>query len=34
MWRDEPVNWDKVLGGYEAAVDWPARTFYKELLER
>jgi Sulfotransferase domain len=23
-----------VLGSYEAAVDWPARTFYAELMER
>ena len=33
-WRGEPVDWEGVLGGYEAAVDWPACTFYEELLER
>ncbi len=33
-WRDEPADWDGVLGGYEATVDWPACTFYEELLER
>ena len=33
-WRDEPVDWDGLLGGYEAAVDWPACTFYEELLQR
>jgi hypothetical protein len=33
-WRDEPADWEKVLGGYEAAVDWPACTFYEELLQR
>ena len=33
-WRGEPVDWDGVLGGYEATVDWPACTFYEELLER
>ncbi len=33
-WRGEPVDWDGVLGGYESAVDWPACTFYEELLRR
>lgn len=33
-WRDEPVDWDRLLGGYEAAVDWPACTFYEELTKR
>ncbi len=33
-WRGEPVDWEKVLGGYEAIVDWPACTFYEELLHR
>jgi hypothetical protein len=33
-WRGEPADWDGVLGGYEAAVDWPACTFYEELLKR
>jgi hypothetical protein len=33
-WRDEPVDWDQVLGGYEATVDWPACTFYEKLLQR
>lgn len=33
-WRGEPVYWDGVLAGYEATVDWPACTFYRELLER
>jgi len=33
-WRGEPVDWEGVLGGYEAAVDWPACTFYEELMER
>jgi hypothetical protein len=33
-WRGEPVDWDGVLGGYEATVDWPACTFYEELMER
>ena len=33
-WRGEPADWDGVLGSYEATVDWPACTFYAELLER
>jgi Sulfotransferase domain len=33
-WRGEPFDWDGLLGGYEAAVDWPACTFYEELLQR
>jgi hypothetical protein len=33
-WRGEPVDWNSVLGDYEATVDWPACTFYEELLER
>jgi hypothetical protein len=33
-WRGWPADWEKVLGGYEATVDWPACTFYEELMER
>jgi hypothetical protein len=33
-WRGEPVDWDGVLGDYEATVDWPACTFYQELMRR
>ena len=33
-WRGEPADWEGVLGEYEAAVDWPACTFYEELMER
>jgi hypothetical protein len=33
-WRGEPVDWDGVLGSYEATVDWPACTFYAQLMER
>jgi hypothetical protein len=33
-WRGEPADWDGVLGEYEAAVDWPACTFYEEPKER
>jgi hypothetical protein len=33
-WRGEPVDWEGFLGGYAAAVDWPACSFYEELMER
>ena len=33
-WRREAADWDGVLGEYQAAVDWPACTFYEELMER
>lgn len=33
-WRGEPVDWDGVLGDYEASVDWPACTFYEQLMEK
>ncbi|HJQ29927.1 MAG TPA: sulfotransferase [Rubrobacter sp.] len=33
-WRGEPVDWEGVIGEYEAAVDWPACTFYEELMRR
>ena len=33
-WRGETVDWDEVLGGCEATVDWSACTFYGELMER
>jgi hypothetical protein len=33
-WRGEQADWDGILGEYEAAVDWPACTFYEELMER
>ena len=32
--QGEAVDWDKLLGGYEATVDWPGCTFYKELMAR
>ena len=33
-WRGGPVDWDRLLGAYEATADWPACTFYAELMER
>ena len=32
--RGEPVDWDALLGPYEATVDWPGCTFYRELMQR
>jgi hypothetical protein len=29
--RGEPVDWDELLRGYVAAVDWPAAAFWREL---
>lgn len=30
--RGEPVDWGKLLEGWGATVDWPACTFYAELM--
>jgi hypothetical protein len=32
--RGERADWDVILAGYAAAVDWPASAFYAELAER
>jgi hypothetical protein len=29
--RGEPVDWDRLLTGYTATVDWPAAAFWPEL---
>ena len=29
--HDRPVDWDGLLTGYAAAVDWPAAAFWREL---
>jgi len=31
--RGEPVDWDALLAGYCAAVDWPACHFWRELSQ-
>lgn len=31
--RGEPVDWDDLLEGYRAAVDWPSAACWKELAE-
>lgn len=37
-WQDaaegRPVDWDTLLGGYPAAVDWPVCHFWRELADR
>jgi hypothetical protein len=36
-WQDaidgKPVDWDVVMDGYAAAVDWPAAAFWRELAD-
>jgi hypothetical protein len=32
--RGEPVAWDKLFAGYQATVDWPGCSFYRELLRQ
>lgn len=36
VWNDaldgKPVDWQKLFQGYQAIVDWPGCTFYKELM--
>jgi hypothetical protein len=31
--RGEQVDWEALLGGYRAAVDWPAAAFWRELAD-
>lgn len=31
--RGETVNWRELFKGYQATVDWPGCTFYKEFME-
>ncbi len=30
----KPVDWGELFSGYRATTDWPACSFYKELMER
>lgn len=30
--QGEPVNWYEIFEGYQATVDWPGCSFYKELM--
>lgn len=31
--QGDVVDWDELLGGYEATVDWPGSYFWEELME-
>jgi hypothetical protein len=31
-WKGEKVNWKRFFRGYNSIVDWPACSFYKELM--
>jgi hypothetical protein len=31
--RGEPVDWNEFLAGHEITIDWPACSFYAELME-
>jgi hypothetical protein len=37
MWIDafegKPVDWDTLFRGYQATVDWPSCTFYRQLMQ-
>jgi len=33
-WRRLPVDWERFFEDYEATVDWPACTFYEDLIHR
>ncbi len=30
--RGEPIDWEQLLGGYQATVDWPGAYFWEELV--
>jgi Sulfotransferase domain len=32
--QGKPVGWQEIFGGYRATTDWPACSFYEELMER
>jgi hypothetical protein len=32
--RGKSVDWNKLFGGYRATTDWPACSFYEELMQR
>jgi hypothetical protein len=31
--RGEPLDWEKIFGSYQAAVDWLTTAFYKDLMK-
>ncbi|OZJ06823.1 hypothetical protein BZG36_00126 [Bifiguratus adelaidae] len=34
LYEGKDVDWEAYFEGYSAAADWPAITFYKEIIER
>jgi len=32
--RGKPMDWEQLFSGYRATTDWPACSFYQELIER
>src|SRR3712207_228473 len=32
--QGKPVDWEKLFSGYRATTDWPACSFYGELMQR
>jgi hypothetical protein len=32
--RGKPVDWESLFAGYQATVDWPGCSFYRELLRQ
>jgi hypothetical protein len=32
--QGKEVDWEQIFGGYRATVDWPACSFYGELMEK
>ncbi len=32
--RGEPADWDRLFDGYQATVDWPSCSFYRELMQK
>ncbi|KAJ2957659.1 hypothetical protein NQZ79_g6664 [Umbelopsis isabellina] len=32
-WQGKEVDWNKTFDKFDAAVDWPSSTFYKQLME-
>ncbi len=33
-WAGRPVDWEQLFDGYQATVDWPGCSFYRDLMER
>ena len=33
-WHGNPVDWDQLFDGYQATTDWPACTYYQQLMAK